>query len=47
LGFSVEVMESKSSRRSAVRSSAWLDVGRDFIVRYRYQQKNQEKLSRH
>jgi len=25
-GFSVEVIESKSSRRSAVRSSAWLDL---------------------
>ena len=25
-GFSVEVIESKSSRRSAVRSSAWLDA---------------------
>jgi hypothetical protein len=34
-------------RQGAVGFIGWLDVWRDFIVRYRSRQKNQEKLFRH
>jgi hypothetical protein len=34
-------------RNGAVGFIDWLDVGRDFIVAYRYRQKSQQKLSRH